>query len=545
MEQEIEKDYTDRAAHWKSEVDLAKKDSSDFRKRGRKVLERFEDQRRDNNDHRFNILWSNTEIQKAAVLSQTPSPDIRRRFYNDDDIAKRAGEIVSKAISFSLDDEGAYDELASVRDDALLPGWGVARVQYDADVETVYLDEDEFGFYMPDGSEVIDPEFDEDDDPFIERKVPGSDAAWIEYVPWDEVYISPADRWRNVTWVGFRHEMRYRELVEQFGKELADDRDLIPMSLSPNADPDDDRKTPSNWKRAEVFEIWDKDRRERVWYAEGGTDVIEVEADPLGLGSFFPIPEPVYFIRTTRSMMPIAEYSMYQDQARELNDVNRRIVRLVQMLKIAGLYDAASEKIPDLVNADDGDFLPIETAGELRAKGGLESSLFFLPINEIAKVVTSLFEHRDSLKAQIYELTGISDIMRGASDSRETASAQKIKGQYGSLRIERKAKPMARFARDSIRLLGEVIAEHFDRETLESITGEEVDDEVMRLLTNDRMRRFRVDIETDSTVEPDREAEKQSTNEFITAVTQFLQAGGTVSQQSPALVPMMMEMLKY
>ena len=49
------------------------------------------------------------------------------------------------------------------------------------------------------------------------------------------------------------------------------------------------------------------------------------------------------------------------------------------------------------------------------------------------------------------------------------------------------------------------------------------DDRVMELLRNDRMRGFVIDIETDSTIQPDEDAEKQRRTEFITAVGGFLQ----------------------
>jgi hypothetical protein len=70
------------------------------------------------------------------------------------------------------------------------------------------------------------------------------------------------------------------------------------------------------------------------------------------------------------------------------------------------------------------------------------------------------------VKQTIYEVTGISDIVRGASKANETATAQQIKGQWAGLRISTRQKRFADFARDLIRLKAEVIAERFDPQTL-------------------------------------------------------------------------------
>jgi hypothetical protein len=44
----------------------------------------------------------------------------------------------------------------------------------------------------------------------------------------------------------------------------------------------------------------------------------------------------------------------------------------------------------------------------------------------------------------IYEVTGISDIVRGQGNAQETATAQEIKSQWGSLRIRKLQKQIER-----------------------------------------------------------------------------------------------------
>jgi hypothetical protein len=101
---------------------------------------------------------------------------------------------------------------------------------------------------------------------------------------------------------------------------------------------------------------------------------------------------------------------------------------------------------------------------------------------------------------------------------------------------------MERFARDILRLKCEVYAEHYDASTLSRMTGREVTEEMMELMRDDQLRRFRIDVETDSTIQPDADTDKQQTVEFVQAVFQFLQAS---AQLPPTLYPLTGEMLKF
>jgi hypothetical protein len=65
------------------------------------------------------------------------------------------------------------------------------------------------------------------------------------------------------------------------------------------------------------------------------------------------------------------------------------------------------------------------------------------------------------------------------------------------------------------------------------------------LLKKDKLRGFRVDIETDSTIEPDAQAEKQARVEFLGAVAQFLPQALEAAAQQPKMAPLMGKMLLF
>jgi len=106
---------------------------------------------------------------------------------------------------------------------------------------------------------------------------------------------------------------------------------------------------------------------------------------------------------------------------------------------------------------------------------------------------------------------GISDIVRQVSNPNETLGAQQIKSNFGLMRMQPRQKPFERFIRATLRIMAEVIAEKFARRTLERITGHDlgskalpgspeaqIGDAVMALLRDDRLRSYRVDVETEA-----------------------------------------------
>jgi hypothetical protein len=65
------------------------------------------------------------------------------------------------------------------------------------------------------------------------------------------------------------------------------------------------------------------------------------------------------------------------------------------------------------------------------------------------------------------------------------------------------------------------------------------------MLKNESMRNFNIDIETDTLVQIDQQAEKQSRIEFLTSASTFLEKVLPMGQQAPELVPLLGEMLLF
>jgi hypothetical protein len=128
---------------------------------------------------------------------------------------------------------------------------------------------------------------------------------------------------------------------------------------------------------------------------------------------------------------------------------------------------------------------------------------------------------RDAIKATIYEVTSISDVMRSATKATETLGAQQLKAQYGNSRLSPRQRQVQMHVRDAIRIAAEIIAEHFSPGTLNMIVGAQIAPEVLALMRADRLRELRIDVETDSTIQPDAGEEQRNRVEMLTAMTAF------------------------
>jgi hypothetical protein len=75
--------------------------------------------------------------------------------------------------------------------------------------------------------------------------------------------------------------------------------------------------------------------------------------------------------------------------------------------------------------------------------------------------------------------------------------------------------------------------------------GAPTQEDVFGLLKNNLLRRFKVDIETDSTIAGDESQEKQDRQGFIEAMTKFMEAWGPMVERKPELAPLAGQLLLF
>lgn len=533
---------------WLTELEYAAKRDKDWLKLGQKVIDIYRGKGRKKNS--FNILYSNTETIASAVYNSPPKPDVRRRFKDADPVGKVVSKVLERALEFSIDTDAFAQALTYDVMDMLLPGRGLSRVRYIPSLVP-----------LANGKEDESAESQEDQAGEAEEL---EAVAWeqvaLDHVQWDDFRTGPGKTWQEVMWVAFRHRMTRDELVDKFGEEIGN---AIPLDDTEEDENKKNKEQNEVFKTAEVWEVWCKDDRKVrfVSNAYKAKCCLTVD-DPMNLMGFYPVPRPLYAIcdATTLDVLPLFE--QYREQAQELDRISTRINKLIDALRVRGIYDSTMAELSELLRGEDNDLIPAQNVSAWIERGGLEKAIWMMPIEGPAKVLQVLYQQRDASKQVIYEITGIADVMRGASDANETLGAQQLKAKWGGQRISRLQAEVQRYARDQIRIMAEVIGEKFQPDTLMKMTGvklptqQEVQmmqmqaqmqaqqtgqppqfqppeatlEQVMEVLRDDLQRSFRIDVETDSMIAAAQQAEADEIRLLVQGLAEMFNGLGPAVQ---------------
>jgi len=513
--------------------------------RVKKILKRYRDDTRGqtgNETAKFNILWSNVQTLIPAVYSKLPKADVSRRFGDNDPISRVASNLIERAVDFEIEHYPDFrNTMKHCVEDRFLGGRGVAWVRYEPHVAPQGIGDD--------GLEVTE---DIESNEALEGQPEQIEyeCAPVDYVHWRDFGHSTARTWEEVTCVWRWVYMGYDALVERFGEEKAK---KIPMSEGPEPlNAYNEQK--KSYNKAKICELWDKEANKVYWFSKSVPDFIDERDDPLGLEGFFPCPKPLYATTTSDSLVPVPDFVLYQDQAVELDILSDRIDGLVKALRVRGVYDASQPALQRLLTeGDNNSLIPVDKWLAFGEKGGLKGSIDLLPLDTLAAALVQCYQARDNIKQQIYEITGISDIIRGASYASETATAQQIKGQYAGLRLRSMQEEVAMFATELIRLKAQVICSKFQPQTILSYAAAQqmqpVDQQMipqaLQLLKDRPLRNFRIEVAADSLVQIDEQQMKQERLEFLQTYSNFMKQVLPIAQSMPMTAPMVIELMKY
>jgi hypothetical protein len=532
---------------WIVEIEQSEQWCNDWYETAQRCLRRYRDERKnasssDDGERRINIFWSNVSTLQPALYARRAKPVVERRFKDADPIGRTAAEVLERAVTFATDSDQFDEVIKQARDDRLIVGRGTAWLRYVPHFEKMQPPTPSEGVGITDDASEYEAETPEEPGDMLVFEEVAHD-----YVAWRDYLMSPAKTWREVRWVSRKVQMTRAELIERFGEEIGRAVPLNARLRQDNPDSPEARFRDGMAARAEVYEIWDKAERKVCWIAKGYEAPLDERADPLRLREFFPCPKPLFATITTDSLIPTPDFLLYKDQANDLDDVTYRLSKLTEACRVSGVYDASQDASLGRLFQEGGDnrLIPVNTWAAFSEKGGLRGVMDFVPLDGVIATIRELTGREQALKAQIYEITGISDIVRGYSAPQETATAQQIKGQFAALRLQEQQAEVARFARDLIAMTAEIIAEHFQPQTIALMSGlqeqapefQQAFMPAVELLRQDAMRSFRIEIETDSTIAIDEQGDKQAATEFLTAMGNYMASSLPMAQQAPELLP--------
>jgi hypothetical protein len=531
----------DQAKKWTRELTAAHKDGEKWRKKGENITKRYLGKMVTRNtgdsNAKLNFFTANTDTVLSILYGKLPKVDVSRKWNDqDDDVARVAGVIMERLLNEDIEDpgDGYAQALYDVLQDRMVPGLGIARIRYEAEFE----DQQQDAITAPDGRELA---------PAYVKSVKTREGVPCDYVNWIDFRWSPCRTWRECRWVAFRAMMTDEDGKKRFGEAWQG----VPMKSPSQQKRDTALDVKDPWDRAEVWEIWCKDSRTVYWYVEGMQQTLDQKPDPLGLPSFFPCPRPFTATMSTQHFMPFPNYEQAQDLYSSIDTLETRIDWLVRACKLVGVYDKAAVGVIRMFNdASETELIPVDNWAMFAEKGGIKGTIDWLPIEQVAATIAQLTQQRNDKINLLYQITGLSDILRGQSGGDATATEQAIKARYASTRIQSLQDQFAQFATDLQALKAHVVVTQYDDQTIiqrsniDNTPDAELAPQAIAMLRS-RLRDYRIVVRPENLAIQDYATLKQERSEAAGAFAQGLKAVGEFEQMVPGSMAYTLEILKW
>lgn len=551
--------------YWREQLANSLKELKDYLDEGERIIKiykgepyRLTDQAgsTDQVDTVYNILYSNVETLKPLIFSRLPNPRIRKRNLEKNNINKLISIVLERNVKRILEETDAQNIIEQARDDYLITKRGVIKVLFEQEIiieEKEVDDIDEQGLFF---------KRIEESERLGEKKI------FLEYVLWKDVVFPCVKKWEDVEWIAFRHYFTKDELKKKFGRKA----NAVKFGNEVSANTLKNEGEEGLFKKAEVWEIWDKETKSVYFFCEGySTGLLKTVEDKYNLEKFFNTPRPLGIDSGFDKVnCPIPDYKYYEQQAKELDKISNRIIAILPYVSVGGVYSdkLTTEEAETFLQAKEF-YYPVS----IPMDADINKMIHERDIVKLVNVLKVLYEERQQTIAVIQEITGISDIVRGQTIAQETATAQELKGNFAISRLQPMQQEMEFFCRDIIRIMAELLAENFDIVELVKAAGLKIFDmdelvekftleleqqgvppeetaqavqaklkpylneiksgqattinnmiEAAKILKNDKLRGWAIEVETDSTIKLDQNTEKQAALDFANALA-------TVSQQ--------------
>ncbi len=531
------------AQRWGTEIEAADQELRKFHDEARKIVQRYLDKRDayGKDESKVNLFWSTMKVLLSMLYARPPKADVSRTFQDyEDDVARVAGTMLQRILNRGFDDDVSTWDTAVRQgiEDWLVVGLGQIWLRYEVKTEPYVIPAQ------------LDPMTGMELAPEQEAERIVDEDAPCDYIYWEDFFWSPARVWQEVRWVARRVYMTKDQLEARFGEEIAT---VVPLGKTKSQSNVNDQEVKHDpWTKAEVFEIWCKENRKVYWYTKGADVILDVKDDPLQLGGFFPCPKPVAANVTSSNFMPRADYIFAQDQFNELDEINTRITWLTRAAKVVGVYDKSAEGIQRVFSQGaENQLIPVDNWALFAERGGIKGQVDWIPIDQVTNAIERLRQYRQDKVMQIYEVLGISDVMRGSSKASETATAQQIKAQFGSTRVQLMQFYIADWITQALRIKAEIICKHWQPETIirrsniERTPDAMLAPQAIQLLKDEEMSEYRVNIEADSMAAMDWAAERDAAVQFMQGLGAFISQVAPMAQSVPGAAPVLLSLLQW
>lgn len=427
-----------------------------WRKTARDITRRYRNQAFSNSDNKkarlddeckgYNLLYRNVSVRLPFILPFIPKVQVDRTNRDNDQVARVASMILERTTAKLTESAQFKRALSYAKLDAELTNFGVIWVSYAP-------------YYTSEG--------------FLKEDIT------FDYVSSDDFIWQKSKKWDDCGWVARRLRMTEEDVRKQFKNirlpESVSDTELDELEKQGLIDEKDrDDKTIS------VYEIWDKWDRKVYIFHPSYKKILATYDYPYDID--FPCAKPLSYDEFTDSTIPFSRHAQYLEQYKAVDEINRKITRIKNSLRVAGGYDASVADFGKMFDTDnENSLIGLKNVEKLQGKG-IESCIWMLPQDNIAKSLETLKIVRDAYIDDIQDGLGISKILEGETQAQEAYGTNRLKGSFSTMRLQDDQKDAIYFVQDTIRIACDIICQTFEPLSLLAYSTIEYSNQSMQLV---------------------------------------------------------------
>lgn len=533
---------------------------------------------------KYPLWYSIFKIRQPIVFSRVGIPIGKDTTQDGSDNIGATAAICLERLAINLARSFNFkDVMCTVRDELLATNMGNVRAYYERKeikepvVERLAAQPDEvtgeMNFFDSVGNPVgPDEEISQDDQGFFRETEEVVDVEeeriCLEPVVYKDGLFEPdVIRFHRMKRIAFLHKFSQRDFKAHFGAKafatLSQDDD----HLSTNSEAAQKRES------IRVWEYWDKHENETVWLPEEGKDFIkpigygdeydeegEEEETRVGiydLDGFFPMPEPLMINQPSDEFYPVPEFYQLQELIDFIHTIFSRMIALTKAIRARLLFDNNVDGLQAALNeATEGDAFGVPNLAQSLANAGgtLDAVVQYIPTEKLIQSLGNMYTALEQQLNTAYKLTGTSDLLQGfTSDaSQKTYGERQLQEKYALNQISEAQDKMQEFVRASYELMVEMALRNFKDSSLERYIIPQTlpEDHKPRFpaalaLLKDKRRRFRIELETDSTIALNEEFDKRMRMELVQTLTQSLEKCAGIAESNPGLLKVELHAMKF
>lgn len=532
---------------------------------------------------RYPVWYSIFKIRQPLVFARIGIPIGRDTTQDGSDNVGAAAAMCLERLAINIAKGfNFFDTFAAARDDLLATNFAEVRGYYERSTVKQKVREyltyspsdtgEEGNFVTAEGEIVYSDDIYQDDEGkyFIEHNQVvdiDSEKVYLCHVLYKNIFIDPGitnyDRCKRIA---FEECYSRNDFKRIFGMQAYLD---LPQ---PNEDMPGSGEADQKEQNIYVYEYWDIYEKETKWLPKDGDKFIvpksdyqpeeyddfeEEKAGLYGLKNFFPCPPPLVINAPTDEFWPTPEFFQLLDMIEDLHNVFSKMVQTTKAIRTRLIYDASIEGLKEALNElGNTEAIGVSNLSQSLASNGgsLAGVVQAIPVAELIEGLNQLYIALNQRLESIYKLSGTSDLLQGLTveNSGKTLGERQIEEKYATNQLYEFQRKMAEFVRAGYQLLCEMALKNFKDASLDKyIIPQTLPEKIKPLyraalqLLKDDPERFRVDLDTDSTIALNEQYDKQMRVELVNALTTALEKTATIAQTNLPLVRVELHCLKY